>query len=103
MKLKLSYNELIALHDVFGRCVVIDAKSFNAHKKLQVAILLKLWKKLYTKAFAKKKEYSVTMDADEAIAFYLYFHNTNLVPGEMIYERNLITQINNSIHQKFIV
>lgn len=101
MTLTLTPSEMNALQGLFQNFVLVETISWNAYKKLQVAVLLRMYKRIYQKVFVSKKSYKLKLEPDEAIAFYLFFDNP--IPGEYLFEQNLINQIRHLIHQKLIV
>lgn len=99
MKLKLSSSEFLALHDLLQRVIMgIRPKGIQAH--VLHGVLFRLYKKFYTKALTVQQRYTITMEADEACAFHMFFTRQNL-NDEEIFTINLVHQINNRIHQTY--
>lgn len=100
MNLKLTHSQFFALYDLLQK-MVIAAKPSGITAKLLHSILISVYKKFYTKAFDKnKKQYSVSLNDEEACAWWLFFDACPL-PDNMKFEINLVGTISNSIHQKF--
>ena len=99
MKLKLSFAEFSVLLSLLQKICIGQIPS-----KMQAVVLhgalFRLFKKFYNKGILTKRKYSITMENDEAAAFFLFFNKYDLT-GEQVFTINLVTQINNSIHQKF--
>lgn len=99
MKLKLSCNEFLALHDLLQRHILGHRpKGIQAH--VLHGVLFRLFKKFYTKALTVQQRYQVTMEADEACAFHMYFSKQPLT-GEETFTINLVIQITTKIHQTY--
>lgn len=101
MKLKLSSAEFLVLHDLLQRiCIGIKPKGIQAH--VLHGVLFRLFKKFYKKAIETKHRYTVSIEADEACAFYMFFTNQP-IQNEETFTINLIHQINTKIHQTYSV
>jgi hypothetical protein len=99
MKIKMSVAEFLALHDLLQRCIMcIKPKGIQAH--VLHGVLFRLFKKFYTKALTAQLRYTITMEADEACAFHMFFtrHSLN---NEEVFTINLVHTINNRIHQTY--
>lgn len=104
MKLKITSSQFSSLLNLFHSLCGIDVlppKSFEG--KLLLAILSGIYKQLYKKAVDKKKKYTVTLSEQEALAFFIFFKKQHILPGDAVYEANLLDTICNQIHQKYIV
>ena len=99
MKLKLTAAEFSVLNSLLQVvCISIVPKGMQAI--VLHGTLLRLYKKFYNKAFVMKKKYGVTIEDDEACAFYMFFSKFDMSNAEL-FTINLVTRINNSIHQKY--
>lgn len=99
MKLKLTVAEFLALHDLLQRHILAHRpKGIQAH--VLHGVLFRLFKKFYTKALTAQQRYQVTMEADEACAFYMYFTKSPMT-GEEVFTINLVHQITQKIHQTY--
>jgi hypothetical protein len=100
MKLKLTAAEFLVLHDLLQR-VVMGTLPKGIQQQVLHGVLFQLYKKFYKKAIETKNRYTVTMEPMEACAFQLYFSKYQLEQEE-VFTINLVHQLNNSIHQKYI-
>ena len=100
MKLKLTKAEFKALYALFSN-MIVAAKPKGMQTKLLHAILYKIYEQMYRKAIKDKKAYSLILETEQELAFWLFFSKFTL-PSEMVFETNLIDRINDSIHQKHI-
>ncbi|MEQ1677881.1 MAG: hypothetical protein ABL876_14320 [Chitinophagaceae bacterium] len=99
MKLKLTYAEFKTLHSLLQRiCIGILPKGIQA--RVLHGVLFRLYRKFYNKAIEVKKKYSISMEDDEACAFYMFLSSFDMT-GEEVFTINLVHQINISIHQKY--
>lgn len=100
MKLKLSYTEFKALHDLLQGLLFPNITT-GIKGRLLRAMLLSIFKKFYVKMLdERKKKYSITLKEEYACAWWLFFSEYQ---APTPYEANLVAQINNSIHQKYSV
>ncbi len=67
--------------------------------KLLVAILHRLYKKCVVKLLDLKKKYTLEMDAETALAFYIYFNDEKFNPAN--FTDITLKTICNSINQKY--
>lgn len=101
MKLKLTSSEFLVLHDLLQRiCIGIKPKGIQAH--VLHGVLFRLFKKFYKKAIETKLRYTITIEADEACAFHMFF-TTQPMEDEEVFTMNLVHQINTKIHQTYSV
>ena len=99
MKLKLSFSEFTVLyHLLLTVCTGIQPKGIQAH--ILHGTLFRLFKKFHSKSIESKKRYTISMEDDMACAFYLFYSQYKMT-GQDVFTINLVTQINNSIHQKY--
>lgn len=84
--LKFSKREYFTLLELLERTILQDA-SKTAEDRLLIAILLNVYKKVHNKAIELKDKYTLTLKAEEAIAFYLYYREIEPIT---IYENRLI-------------
>lgn len=99
MKIKMTLAEFLALHDLLQRCIMgTRPKGIQAH--VLHGVLFRLFKKFYTKALTVQQRYTITMEADEACAFHMFFTRHDMTEEE-IFTINLVHQINNRIHQTY--
>ncbi len=99
MKLKLSFAEFTVLLSLLQK-ICIGQLPVKMQGVVVHGVLFRLYKKFYSKGILTKRKYTITMENDEAAAFFLFFNKYDLT-GEQVFTINLITQIKNSIHQKF--
>lgn len=99
MKLKLTKAEFDALYSFFTG-MIKDAKPEGMNSRMLLSTLMDIYEKMYRKAFKRKENYTVVLKDHEAIGFWFFFQKYPF-PAKMIFEANLVHQINNNIHQKF--
>lgn len=99
MKLKLSHSEFTSLYEMLKD--VVEETGFKplSNDALYHIILVGLYKKFYRRAIEKMKQYNISLEPQEAIAFYRVFVDGSYIPG--LFEANLVQQILNNIHQQF--
>jgi len=99
MKMKMTYAEFTALYQLLANvCTAITPKGIEAH--VLHGTLFRLYKKFYRKAIEVKKKYSISIEADEACAFYMFFSKFNTSKADP-FTQNLIQQTLNTVHQKY--
>lgn len=99
MKLKMTKAEFNTLYSILSLvCTTNRPTGIQAH--VLHGTLCRLYKKFYRKAIEIKSKYSITADADEACAFYMFFSNFDL-SGLDTFAQNLIHQTLNTVHQKY--
>lgn len=99
MKLKLTYAEFKTLHQLLS--IVCTGIVPNGIEALVLhGVLFRMYRKFYNKAIKVKKKYTVSIEADEACAFWMFFTKFDM-KGQEVYTTNLVLQLNNSIHQKY--
>lgn len=96
MKLKLNSSEFLVLFQLLG--AVVDARPEGIEHNLVHGVLLRLYVKFHRKSVMMGNKVSVKLEKEEACAFYAY---TSRLPRQETFTHNLITQINNVIHQKY--
>ncbi|MCC6290164.1 MAG: hypothetical protein IT249_19975 [Chitinophagaceae bacterium] len=97
MKLKLTAAEFNSLYLLLTE-IVNNSKPIGILHHVVYGIIYRVFRKFYNKAIQKKREYKITLDADEACAFYLFF-SKNPLSNQDFFTQNLIHTINNKIHQ----
>ncbi|MBD1394289.1 hypothetical protein [Mucilaginibacter glaciei] len=91
MTIKLTYQQAVALKEVFDKVIIPEVPYDMAESPLK-DIMTSVYKKLRARLEAKKKDgYSISLTDIEGKAYYLYFQNRHLGTG-WTYEENLITQ-----------
>jgi hypothetical protein len=90
MNLKLTFEQLSALHRLFVD-EVIHEKPKEIEEKLIQLHMLNIYKKLRNKIEARfaGKGYGISLTEAEALAYYAYFHNRNFLTAYQ-YEQNFI-------------
>jgi hypothetical protein len=101
MKLKMTKEEFTALYRLLQHMVQKEVPP-GIEITLLYSVLFSVYVKFYKKAIEEKKKYSVTLEDHEACAWWMFFDRFP-IPEHMVFERNLLQTINNSIHQKFAV
>lgn len=101
MKLKLTYSEFNALYQLLAQ-VCTGIKPAGIEAQVLHGVLFRMYKRFYVKAIKVKKSYSISIEADEACAFWMFFSKFNM-QGQELHTTNLVLQLNNSIHQKYAV
>ncbi|MGQ0738392.1 MAG: hypothetical protein ACT4OJ_04965 [Bacteroidota bacterium] len=100
MKLKnLTYAEFTALHQFLALiCTSITPKGIEA--QVLHGVLFRMYRRFYTNAIRVKKKYTISIEADEACAFWMFTGRYDMWQQDE-FTKNLVRQINNSIHQKY--
>lgn len=89
MTIKLSQQQAEALSHLFNK-VIIPEPVANIAESLIKDLIIQVYKKLWNKLYAKKKDgYSLSLTDVEAKAFYVYFQSRNLGP-DWVYEQLMI-------------
>lgn len=101
MKLKLNHSEFTAMLQMFI-AIVLSAATNTLEDKMQKALLMQIYEKLYKQAIHSKTQYGIKLTVPEAIAFF-FFWQQHQFSNPAAFEANMVRQINNSIHQKFAV
>lgn len=99
MKLKLTsaeFNALLVL--LTAICTGLIPKGIQ--QQVVHGTLFRAYKKFYIKAIKERKEYKITLDADEACAFYMFFTRFDMKEQDL-FLINLVTKLNNKIHQTY--
>jgi hypothetical protein len=99
MKLKLSHADYMALYGLL-KVAVFNGRETEMQKKLLQILIIRIYKKFHKQELEVKKLYSIKIDEEEAIAFWLYFGQLALSPTS--HTGNLVDNLRNVIHQKFI-
>lgn len=99
IKLTLTANEFRALYSLIQQ-VVLGAKPKGMEAVLLHGVLHGIYKKFYTKAFAVKKQNTITLTDDQTCAFCMFFLRYPMIDVPE-YTVNLVHSINLSIQQKF--
>lgn len=86
LNFKYNKHEFFALRDLYERTVLQD-DSKDINDRLLIALLMNVYKRIYSKSFELKEKYGLTYKPEEAIAFMLYFKDTQTLD---IYEQRLI-------------
>lgn len=100
MKLKLTYDQFMALHDLF-RDVSHKYGAQDFWDKLLHIHTTTIFKRMYQLAINKKPKYTLSLSDEQAIAFWLLTHDHKQPDASFL--GNLLNTINNSIHQKYTV
>lgn len=100
MKLKLTHDEFIALHDMF-RDISHKYMAQDFWDKLLHVLSTTLFLKMYKMAVYKKPKYTLKLSEEECISFYLLTHDHKLDDASFL--GNMLNRINATIHQKFTV
>ncbi|MGQ0738259.1 MAG: hypothetical protein ACT4OJ_04295 [Bacteroidota bacterium] len=99
MKLKLTYSEFQALYNLLALvCTAITPRGIES--QVLHGVLFRMYRRFYTKAIKVKKKYTIGIEADEACAFWMFFGRYDMWQQDE-FTRNLVLQLNNSIHQKY--
>ncbi len=80
MVLQLTKSQLQALEQELRESLAHE--HFDMTDKLCVAILHRLYKRVVLKLLDLKNKYTVTLDDETAIAFYIYFNDCAFHPTE---------------------
>lgn len=99
MKLKLTYSEFNALYQLLA-AICTGIKPAGIEAQVLHGVLFRMYRRFYTKAIKVKKKYAITIEADEACAFWIFFGKYDMYQQDD-FTRNLVRQLNNSIHQKY--
>lgn len=100
MKLKLTYTEFKALHDLLHG-LLFPCNTSGIKGRLFRSLMMSIFKKFYVKMLdERKKKYTISLKEEYACAWWLFFTEYTVPTA---YEANLVHQINNSIHQKYAV
>jgi hypothetical protein len=98
MKMKLSYSEFSVLYKLLQ--VVNDISPKGIQAQVLHGVMFRLFKKFYIKAIRMKNRYTMTIDADEACAFWMFFERFDMSTHD-VFTQNLVRQLSNSIHKKY--
>lgn len=90
MKIKLRYNELMALKNLFEVAVCGDRPD-GLFEKLIQTLMLDLYRRISAKSLFVKQSYQIELKEEIAIAFLLYWTEINL--KHMPFEDNLVRRI----------
>lgn len=102
MKLKLTYIEFDALYQLLAAIINLKVNNNSYADKLTIALLAKTYFRFYKKAMVKKPKYTVSLPAEEALNWYLFFMSPNVkLPLQDLHTINLIRTINHSIHHQY--
>ncbi len=101
MKLKLTHSEFTALLQMFI-AIVMAQHPADMHEKMQHALMMQIYEKMYKQALFSKKQYAIKLTIPEAIAFYFFWQAHEFI-NPASFEANLVRTANNHIHQKLIV
>lgn len=91
MTLKLTKSQLQALEQALKQAITYEHVAME--DKLLVCILTRLYKRLVVKLLDLKNKYTITFDAETAMAFYLYFSGEVYIPTSL--EGNTLKMICN--------
>lgn len=76
MNFRFTTMQFNCLYNIFKTIVLEDKSATTMEEKLVHTIMLRIYKKLYRKAIEHKPRYSVMLDQEEMMAFYIYFKDT---------------------------
>lgn len=96
MTLKLTKAEMQAIEMELAE--IINYQHMALADRLLIVILTRLYKKMVTKLLDLKKKYSLNIDEETELAFYLYFEDKACVPTD--FTDILIKKICDSINKK---
>lgn len=82
------------------QAVCSDDSPMYIDKKIIRCLVQRLYVKFFRKSYEKKPKYNITVEPEEAMAFYMYFINHRYPITSM--EGNTIDQLKNLIHQKYV-
>jgi len=95
--MKLTKAEVQALELLLSQIIKFD--HIDMGDKLLICILTAFYKKLVVKLLDLKKTYSIKMDEQTELAFYVYFNGEDYDPTN--FTDNLVKKISNNIQKKY--
>jgi len=102
MKEKLSNNELKALCDMLNAVMkALHIKKDNGELDfddlLHLALIEKMWLLVYKKQLERKEKYTIKLEAEQALCFYIQFNGINISDP---YLANIVRRICSKVHQQ---
>jgi hypothetical protein len=101
MKVKLSRTQFFSLLQVFQVICLAGTSQSNFEARLLMLLLDQIKKQLIKKSLDFKQKYSLSLNEQEALAFYIFFKKFHFFSTDAMYEANMVDMLCNQIHQKF--
>ena len=96
--IQLTWNELLALNDTIG-IVFEKCPAQDWHDRLIQAVMIKFYARLQQKTIIFRRQFTVSMEADIAASFVLFFANIDIIPSS--FAGNIINKIIAKIDKTF--
>jgi hypothetical protein len=101
MKVKLSRTQFICLLQVLQVVCLAGKSQSKFEARLLMLLLEQIKKQLIKKSLDFKQKYSLCLNEQEALAFFIFFKKFHFFSTEAIYEANMVDMLCNQIHQNF--